>query len=124
MDENNKNASINFSSEVKIAEDVIATIAVLAATEVEGIAAMQGNLTNDVVRSLGMRNKTKGVTVKIADDGSVSVELNVIMKYGYSIPKTCKATQEKVKTSLENMIGLKVADVSISIIEVNVEQNR
>ncbi|MCR5154269.1 MAG: Asp23/Gls24 family envelope stress response protein [Lachnospiraceae bacterium] len=111
-----------FSSEVKIAEDVIATVAVLAATEVEGIASTQGNLTNEIVRSLGMKNKTKGVTVRFNEDKSaVSVELNLIMQYGYSIPKTCKLAQEKVKSAVENMVGLKCNEVSINIVEVNTE---
>ena len=111
-----------FTSEVKIAGDVIATIAGLAATEVEGIASMQGNLTNELVGRLGMKNLTKGVTIEFEEDGtSVHVALSVIMKYGYSIPKTCKAVQDRVKSAIENMAGLKVLDVNIKIVGVNTE---
>ena len=111
-----------FTSEVKIAGDVIATIAGLAATEVEGIASMQGNLTNELVGRLGMKNLTKGVTIEFAEDGaSVHVALAVVMKYGYSIPKTCKAVQDRVKNAIENMAGLKVLDVNIKIVGVNTE---
>lgn len=111
-----------FTSEVKIAGDVIATIAGLAATEIEGIASMQGNLTNELVGKLGMKNLTKGVTIHFDEDGtSVHVALAVIMKYGYSIPKVCKAVQDRVKTAIENMAGLKVLDVNINIVGVETE---
>lgn len=111
-----------FTSEVKIAGDVIATIAGLAATEIEGIASMQGNLTNELVGKLGMKNLTKGVTIEFAEEGaSVHVALAVIMKYGYSIPKVCKAVQDRVKSAIENMAGLKVLDVNINIVGVETE---
>ena len=90
--------------EVMIADDVIATIAGLAATEVEGVASMQGNLTNELVGKLGVKNLTKGVRITL-EDNTVSVDLSIQMCYGYSIPKTCKAIQERVKNAIENMIG-------------------
>lgn len=111
-----------FTSEVKIAGDVIATIAGLAATEIEGIASMQGNLTNELVGKLGMKNLTKGVTIRFEEEGtSVHVDLSVIMKYGYSIPKVCKAVQDRIKTAIENMAGLKVSGVNINIVGVETE---
>ena len=114
-----------FTSEVKIAGDVIATIAGLAATEIEGIASMQGNLTNELVGKLGMKNLTKGVTIEFDEDGaSVHVVLAVIMKYGYSIPKVCKAVQDRVKSAIENMAGLKVIDVNINIVGVETESEQ
>lgn len=114
-----------FTSEVKIAGDVIATIAGLAATEIEGIASMQGNLTNELVGKLGMKNLTKGVTIEFDEDGSsVHVALAVIMKYGYSIPKVCKAVQDRVKSAIENMAGLKVIDVNINIVGVETETTK
>lgn len=114
-----------FTSDVKIAGDVIATIAGLAATEIEGIASMQGNLTNEIVGKLGMKNLTKGVTIQFEEDGStVSVALAVIMKYGYSIPKVCKAVQERVKTAIETMAGLKVSEVNIDIVGVDTERTK
>ena len=114
-----------FTSEVKIAGDVIATIAGLAATEIEGIASMQGNLTNELVGKLGMKNLTKGVTIEFDEEGtSVHVALAVIMKYGYSIPKVCKAVQDRVKSAIENMAGLKVLDVNINIVGVETETTK
>lgn len=106
--------------EVKIADDVVATIAGLAATEIEGVASMQGNLTNELVGKLGMKNLSKGVRIEVVS-GSVHVELSVVMKYGYSIPKTSQAVQERVKSAIENMTGLYVQEVNIKIVGVEAE---
>ena len=110
---------------VNITDEVVAIIAGLAATEVEGIASMQGNLTNEIVGKLGMKNLTKGVTIQFEEEGNaVNVALAVVMKYGYSIPKTCKAVQERVKNAIENMAGLKVSEINIDIVGVDTEQTK
>jgi len=118
-----KNASwsskeVSSIGNVMIADDVIATVAGLAATEVEGVSAMQGNLTNELVGRLGMKNLTKGVRIEL-EKNSVSVDLSVQMRYGYSIPKTCKAIQERVKNAIENMVGLSVSVVNVHIVGVD-----
>ncbi len=130
MARENEGKNVNWSSrevssigEVMIADDVIATIAGLAATEVDGVAAMQGNVTNELVGKLGMKNLTKGVHIKVTEDG-VCVELSVQMRYGYSIPKTCKLIQEKVKNAIENMVGLPVKIVNVHIVGVDTNTTR
>ncbi len=130
MARENENKNVNWSSkevssigEVMIADDVIATIAGLAATEVEGVFAMQGNVTNELVGKLGMKNLTKGVRIKVEENG-VTVDLSVQMRYGYSIPKTCKAIQEKVKNAIENMVGLSVGVVNVHIVGVDTNTTR
>ena len=109
--------------EVKIAADVVATIAGLATTEVEGVASMQGNLTNEIVGKLGVKNLSKGVKIELMR-GKVHAELSVIMRYGYSIPKTCNAIQDRVKTAIENMTGLDVESVNIRIVGVETEKSK
>ena len=109
--------------EVKIADDVVATIAGLATTEVEGVASMQGNLTNEIVGKLGVKNLSKGVKIELMR-GKVHAELSVIMRYGYSIPKTCNAIQDRVKTAIENMPGLDVESVNIRIVGVETEKSK
>ncbi len=109
--------------EVKIADDVVATIAGLAATEVEGVAALTGNLTKEIVGKLGMKNLSKGVKIELLEK-SVSVELSITMKYGYSIPKTSAKVQDKVKTAIENMTGLTVSEVNIHIVGVDIEHTK
>ena len=104
---------------VQIADDVVAMIASLAATEVEGISAMAGNITNELIGKVGMKKLTKGVRV-VVTGRSVSVDLAVMMEYGYNIPATCHQVQAKVKAAIENMTGLKCTDVNIRIAGVRV----
>lgn len=108
---------------VKIANDVVAMIAGLAATEVEGVGAMVGNITNELMGKVGMKKQTKGVKVDILD-GNVSVELAVTMEYGFNIPTTCNKVQEKVKNAIETMTGFKVSDVNIRIVGIQMPSDR
>lgn len=104
--------------EVKIADEVVAIIAALAATEVEGVASMAGNITNDLIARLGMKNLSRGVKVDVLE-GIVTVSLALVLKYGYNIMDVSAKIQERVKAAVENMTGLTVADVNIRIAGVD-----
>ena len=106
--------------EVKIADEVVAIIAALAATEVEGVASMAGNITNELISRLGMKNLSKGVKVYVLE-GVVTVSLALNLKYNYSIMDVSGKVQEKVKNAVENMTGLEVADVNIKVAGVEME---
>ncbi|MDE6318868.1 MAG: Asp23/Gls24 family envelope stress response protein [Lachnospiraceae bacterium] len=108
---------------VRIADDVVAMIAALAATEVEGIAAMAGNLTNELLSRVGVRGLSRGARVEVSE-GKVKAELAVVMEYGYNIPATCQKVQTKVKNAIENMTGLEVQDVNIRIAGINVTREK
>lgn len=107
--------------EVQIADEVVAIIAGLAATEVEGVDSMAGNITNELVGKLGMKNLSKGVKITMTEE-HVSVDLSLNMKYGYSIPAISEKVQEKVKTAIETMTGLIVLEVNIKIAGVTMEE--
>ena len=106
--------------EVKIADEVVAIIAALAATEVEGVASMAGNITNELISRLGMKNLSKGVKVDVLE-GVVTVSLTLNLKYIYSVVEVSGKVQEKVKNAIENMTGLEVADVNIKVAGVEME---
>lgn len=106
--------------EIKIADEVVAIIAALAATEVEGVASMAGNITNELIGKLGMKNLSKGVKVDVLE-GIVTVSLALNLKYNYSIVEVSARVQEKVKNAIENMTGLEVADVNIKVAGVEME---
>ena len=106
--------------EVQIADEVVAVIAGLAATEVEGVASMAGNITNELVAKLGWKNLSRGVQVSVEDE-EVRVSLALNMNYGYSIPKTAAKVQDKVKTAIESMTGLAVTEVKIAIAGVDMK---
>lgn len=106
--------------EIKIADEVVAIISALAATEVEGVASMAGNITNELIGKLGMKNLSKGVKVDVLE-GIVTVSLALNLKYNYSIVEVSARVQEKVKNAIENMTGLEVADVNIKVAGVEME---
>ena len=106
--------------EVKIADEVVAIIAGLAATEVEGVSSMAGNITNELVSKLGMKVLSKGVRIAFEDSG-IRVDLSIILEYGCSIPEVTAAVQERVKNSIETMTGLKVVDVNIRVADVKID---
>ncbi len=108
------------SVDVQITEEVIAIIAGLAATEVEGVHSMAGGITNEIVARLGKKNLAAGVTVAVKDH-TVIVDLALVIKMGASVPDVSRAVQEKVKTSIETMTGLKVEAVNIKITNVNID---
>ncbi len=107
--------------EVKIADEVVANIAGLAAMDVDGVASLAGNATREVVSKMGTKSISKGVKVEVVD-GVVTVMLVLNLKYGYSIKETTAMVQEKVKAALENMTGLSVADVNIRVTGVEVPE--
>lgn len=108
---------------VKIADDVVAMIAALAATEVDGVAAMAGNMTNELLSRVGVRSLSKGARVDVTNK-KVKVELAITMEYGYNIPATCQCVQNRVKGAIENMTGLEVLDVNIRIAGINVTKDK
>ena len=108
--------------EVKIADEVVAIIAALAATEVEGVASMAGNITNELISRLGMKNLSKGVKI-LMEGGIVRVDMMVVVNYGYSIPEVSEQVQERVSQQIENMTGLSVSEVNVRIAGVKLEEN-
>ena len=100
--------------EIKIADEVVAIIAALAATEVEGVASMAGNITNELIGKLGMKILSKVVKVDVLE-GIVTVSLALNLKYNYSIVEVSARVKEKVKNAIENMTGLEVADLNIKV---------
>jgi uncharacterized alkaline shock family protein YloU len=100
--------------DVRIANDVIAIIAGLAATEVKGVAKMSGNITKDLISKLGMKNLSRGVTVVVTPN-SVTVDVAIELLYGYNVIEVSKKVQDKVKSAIETMTGLTVEEVNVRI---------
>lgn len=111
----------NKIGDVQIADEVIAAIAGLAATEVKGVASMAGNITKDLIGKLGRHTLSKGVKIEV-DSENVVVDLALQIEYGYGIPKVSKTVQEKVKAAIETMTGLTVSEVNVRIASINPEK--
>ena len=109
--------------EVKIADEVVAIIAGLAASEVKGVASMAGNETRDLIEKLGVKSLSKGVKVQV-EEGKVKVAMNINLNYGFNVPDTCTKIQDKVQTAIETMTGLEVAEVNIKIAGVVMDNTK
>ena len=121
MNENlptNVQLDANGNGTVVFATDVIATIAGLAATEVEGVASMVGSTSGGLAeifkRGQNARSLTKGVRVEL-NDNTVSVQLTIVVDYGSPIPRVAKNIQENVKKAIETMSGLEVTAVNVVV---------
>ena len=108
--------------EVQIADEVVAIIAGMAATEVKGVASMAGNIKNELVAKMGMKNLSKGVKVEVTDT-DVSVDLALNLVFEANILEVAGKVQEKVKAAIENMTGLEVADVNIRVAGVDMPED-
>ncbi len=107
--------------EVQIADEVVAVIAGLAAMDVKGVASLTGGATRETVDKQGMKSVSKGVKVEVVD-GVVTVMLSLNLMYGYNIGDVTEKVQNKVKSTVENMTGLEVADVNIRVSGVEVSE--
>ena len=123
--EDEKNIQIegnNSFGDVVIADEVLAIIAGIAATEVEGVHSMDGGWSGDFISMLGIKDLARGVKVQVRE-GEVKVDLSLNMEYGYAIPKVSNLVQDKVSASINNMTGLNVSEVNIRISGVVNKEN-
>lgn len=120
MTENIINDEKEFGS-IKISNDVIATIAGIAATEVKGVAGKSMGFTGGITEMLGMKNLTKGVKVEITNRVA-KIDISIIVEYGVDIATTGKRVQENIKKSVETMTDLLVPEINVNIQGVNMEK--
>ena len=107
-------STVQENGAIHISEEVIASIAALAANEVEGVCGLSANLGTDIAELLGKKNLGRGVKLSFADD-MISIECYVVALYGYSVIEIAKNVQEKVTTAVESMTGTKVKSVNVDI---------
>lgn len=122
MSETLKDENIEHGT-VKISDDVVAIIAGVAATEIEGVAGMSGGITGGITEMLGMKNLSKGVKVEVGDK-ETAIDLYIIVEYGSNISEIGEKVQKNVKNTVETMTGLNVVEVNINIQGVNIPKER
>lgn len=111
----------NAMGTIRIADEVVSTVAGIAAAEVDGVASLSGGWSTDLVEKLGKKNMGKGIRVEVQDD-STNIEISIITKFGYPIPKIAETVQQEVKQSVENMTGLMVKAVNVNIVAVAIKK--
>lgn len=110
------------NSNIKIADDVVAVIAGVAVSEVQGVYEMSGGFAGGISEVLsGKKNLSKGIKVD-ADEKEVRIDVNIIVEYGSRIPDVAYEIQTRVKKSVENMTGLKVSEVNVHVQGVKTEK--
>ena len=103
---------------INISEDVVVTIAGKATSEVKGVASMNGGIAGGLSEMFGKKSFSKGVKVQITEKDAV-IDLYIIVDYGTRIPDIAFEIQNRVKTAVENMTGLRVLEVNIHVQGVN-----
>ena len=118
LDEN-PNGTVSFATEV------VATIAGLAATEVEGVASMsnQNGGIADMFSRKNSRNFTKGVRIDL-DGNKVTVDVTIVVEYGSPVPDVARSIQENVKKAIETMSGLDVHAVDVHVSGISFEREQ
>lgn len=104
----------NQTGVIRISDDVVATIAGLAALDTQGIAAMSGGMSEGLAKRLSGRNVQKGVSVEVGQL-EAAVDLRVIVNYGSKIHEVCRDLQINVKDAIINMTGLNVIEVNVKV---------
>lgn len=106
---------------IRIADEVISTVAGLAAVEVEGVASMSGGWGTDLVERLGKKNMGKGIKVESAGD-QTTIDIFLVIEFGYAIPRVCENVQKAVKQAVESMTGLSVTAVNTHVVSVQTKK--
>lgn len=107
---------------VNISEEVIAAIAALAISEVDGVYGLSSSFTADLKELLGKKNMSKGVKLTLEEE-TVTVECFVVVTYGFEIPTVAANIQEAVTTAVESMAGLKVNEVNVDVCGISAPKN-
>ena len=123
VEETQQESTVN-KGNVKISNEVVATIAGIAANEINGVSGMCGNIAGGIAELLGSKkNSSKGVKVEITEESAV-IDLYIVVEYGIRIPDLAWELQENVKASVESMTGLKVDKVNIHVDGVSFEKDK
>lgn len=101
---------------ILISEDVVASIAAIAASDTKGVGGLYSSLANDIVNFLSKKNLSKGVRIDLdSEENAVKAEVGFLAQFGHNVCDTAKLVQENVKSAIESMTGLKVLEVNIHV---------
>lgn len=121
VEENMGEVALESNANIKISDDVIAVIAGVAASEVQGVAEMSGGFAGGISEVLsGKKNLSKGIKVE-SGEKETKIDVNIIVEYGIRIPDVAFEIQNRVKKAVESMTGLKVVEVNVHIQGVSTE---
>ncbi|MCS1350146.1 Asp23/Gls24 family envelope stress response protein [Mechercharimyces sp. CAU 1602] len=99
---------------IRIADDVVAVIASLAAEQTKGVSNMSGGLTEGWTKRVSGKNVTRGVTVEVGEV-EAAIDLRVIVDYGVKIHEVARLLQANVQEAVETMTGLHVVEINVKV---------
>ena len=100
---------------IQISEDVVASVTGMAVLEVEGVCGLSSSIGTDIAEMLGMKTLSKGVRISTTETGALRIDCDVVSKFGQNIFELAKNVQENVKSSVESVTGLRVAEVNVTV---------
>ena len=106
---------------IRIADDVVKTIAAKATADVEGVYKLAGGVVDEVSRILGKKRPTNGVKVEVGEV-ECNIEIYIVVKYGYKIPEVAEEVQKNVLEEVSRLSGLKVVEVNVYVQNVKMEE--
>ena len=106
---------------IRIADDVVKTIAAKATADVEGVYKLAGGVVDEVSRILGKKRPTNGVKVEVGEV-ECNIEIYIVVKYGYKIPEVAEEVQKNVLEEVSRFSGLKVVEVNVYVQNVKMEE--
>ena len=106
---------------IRIADDVVKTIAAKAAMDVEGVYKLAGGVVDEVSKMLGKKRPTNGVKVEVGEV-ECNIEIYIVVKYGYKIPEVAEEVQKNVLEEVSRLSGLKVVEVNVYVQNVKMEE--
>ena len=107
---------------IHISQDVIATIAAVAATEVEGVYALAGNQSGEFSDRFSKKSIAKGIRLSLDENDGICIECSVIAQYGHSVFELAKNVQNSVFSAVESVTGLKVGSVEVNVCGINLKK--
>lgn len=106
--------NVQKNGKISFANDVVATIAGLAASDVAGVAGMSGGVKDGIVDLLGRKNLTKGIKVEVGNE-EAAIDVYIVVNYGAKIHEVAQNVQAAVVKAIETMTGLKVVEVNVNV---------
>ena len=98
---------------IQISEDVVASVTGMAV--LEGVCGLSSSIGTDIAEMLGMKTLSKGVRLSTTETGALRIDCDVVSKFGQNIFELAKNVQENVKSSVESVTGLRVAEVNVTV---------
>ena len=105
---------------IQIANDVVSNIAGLAVMEIEGVSKLTGNITKELITKLGRKSLSKGIKLNFSGS-ELTVDVSIEVKFGYNIVEVSKSVQDRVKSNVNTMTGLKVSAVNVRVSGIDMD---